>query len=63
MESRLVQNEIFDHRARSPLVFDWLYWRLRGKHEIEMQDGAEEQVEEYLRSRPRTHRAGEAIDQ
>jgi hypothetical protein len=53
-ESRLLQNEIYDHRARSPLVFDWLYNRLRPTTEVQMTDGAAELVEEYLRQRPKT---------
>ena len=31
--SRAIQNEIYDHRRSAPLVFDWLYKRLRKKSE------------------------------
>lgn len=51
-ESRHLQNEIFDHRVRSPLVFDWIYNRLRDRHEEQMQAGTEVLIEEYLRKRP-----------
>jgi hypothetical protein len=52
-ESRLLQNEIFDHRTRSPLVFDWLYKLLRSGHETLMQSGAEALVDDYLRHQSR----------
>lgn len=48
--SRELQDEIYDHRKRSPLVFDWIYRRLRGPHEEQMNKGAEELVEEALQS-------------
>jgi len=57
-ESRLLQNEIFDHRSRSPLVFDWLYRWLRHGQEASMQDGATELIEQYFRERPQTFHSG-----
>jgi len=53
-EARLLQNEIYDHRAKSPLVFDWLYKRMRAGTETQMLDGAAELVEEYKRLRPQS---------
>lgn len=48
--SRELQDEIYDHRKRSPLVFDWIYRRLRNTHEEQMNKGAEALVEEALQS-------------
>jgi hypothetical protein len=54
VESRHLQNEIFDHRVRSPLVFDWIYNWLRDRHEEQMQAGTAVLIEEYFRKRPET---------
>ncbi len=58
-EARLLQNEIYDHRANSPLVWDWLYKRLRAATETQMLDGAEALVEEYRRLTPKSVSANE----
>ena len=42
--SREVQNAILLHRRTSPVVFDWIYRRLRRDHEEQMNVGAEAMV-------------------
>lgn len=44
--ARELQDEIFDHRRRNPLIFDWVYQRLRKGHEERMNRSAAELVEE-----------------
>ncbi len=45
-ESRDLQCEIFTHRKNAPLIFDWLYFRLRSSHEETMNIGADDLVAE-----------------
>ncbi|SFQ34161.1 S-4TM family putative pore-forming effector [Variovorax sp. 770b2] len=45
-ESRALQGEIFDGRKRNPLVFDFLFKRLRDEHEAQMDSGAAHLVAE-----------------
>lgn len=40
--SRALQDEIFENRKRSPLVFDWIFRRLRNDYEAQMNHGVEE---------------------
>ena len=42
--SRALQDAIYQHRERSPLVFDWVYYRQRSVNEDEAQHAAEELV-------------------
>lgn len=42
--SRRLQDELFEHRQRSPLVFDWFYWKLRPSFETQMHSAAEAMV-------------------
>lgn len=52
--SRQLQDAIYQHRVSAPLVFDWVYYRMRLKNEIEANAAAEEfvkQAEEALRTR------------
>lgn len=44
--SRQLQDAIYQHRASAPLVFDWVYCRMRDKNEKEAADAAEEFVRE-----------------
>lgn len=44
-DSRDLQDAIYRHRERSPLVFDWVYYRLRAKNEDEARHAANELVE------------------
>jgi hypothetical protein len=44
--SRALQNEIYDHRRTAPLIFDWVYGRLRRRNEDQMNKTAEELIEE-----------------
>ena len=44
--SRELQDAIFNHRASSPLIFDWVYNLLRRKMEERMNAGAEHWVSE-----------------
>jgi hypothetical protein len=39
--SRELQDAIYQHRASSPLVFDWVYYRLRNRNEDEAQHAAQ----------------------
>jgi hypothetical protein len=49
-ESRELQDEIYNHRQSSPLIFDWIYARLRRQHEEQMNKAASELVDEALAS-------------
>ena len=40
--SRALQDEIFENRKRSPLVFDWIFRRLRNDYNAQVNHGAEE---------------------
>jgi hypothetical protein len=46
MRSRELQDAIYNHRASSPLIFDWVYSLLRRKMEERMNAGAEHWVSE-----------------
>ena len=48
--SRRVQDRIFEHRRRTPLIFDWVYRKLRRKQETAMQRTAEELIGELRRA-------------
>ena len=45
-ESRDLQNAIYDHRRSSPVIFDWVYRRLRTAQEDQMNKAAETLVQE-----------------
>ena len=47
--SRVLQDEIFDNRKKSPLVFDWIFSRLRNNYDAQMNHGAAELAEEAKR--------------
>lgn len=49
-ESYSLQAQIYDNRRRSPLIFDWLYSRLRRKDEEQMNKGAEALIQELNQS-------------
>lgn len=49
-ESYSLQTEIYDNRRRSPLIFDWIYSRLKRKDEEQMNKGAEILVKELTES-------------
>lgn len=44
--SRTLQDEIFELRRRNPLIFDWIYWRLRDYQEELMNKCASDLVQE-----------------
>lgn len=46
IESRELQDEIYDCRCKNPLIFDWIYDRLKRDHEVQMNIGAEALVAE-----------------
>ena len=46
-ESRKLQDEIYDHRRRSPVVFDSLYYYMRQSQEDQMVRGVKDLVAEY----------------
>jgi hypothetical protein len=48
-ESRDLQNAIYDHRRSSPVIFDWIYHRLRTAQEEQMNKAAETLVAEALK--------------
>lgn len=50
LESRLLQNEIYDNRRNSPLIFDIIYNRLKSDYEERMNKGAEYFVYEAKRN-------------
>ncbi|MBE9014793.1 hypothetical protein IQ272_01225 [Chroococcidiopsidales cyanobacterium LEGE 13417] len=41
-----MQTQIYENRRRSPLIFNWLYSRLRCEDEEQMNKGAESLVQE-----------------
>lgn len=45
-DARQVQDAIYQHRVSAPLVFDWVYRRMRSKNEIEANVAAEEFVDQ-----------------
>lgn len=45
-KSRALQDEIYENRKRSPLVFDWIFRQLRSGYEIQMNHAAEEYAQE-----------------
>lgn len=45
--SRLLQDEIFEHRMKSPVVFDWVYNTLRSANETLMSQSTKDLAEEY----------------
>mgnify|MGYP006282068609 CR=1 FL=1 len=44
--SRELQDEIFDNRQNSPLIFNWIYRRFRTDQENQMKQGAEELIQQ-----------------
>ena len=46
MRSRELHDAIFNHRASSPLIFDWVYNLLRRRMEEQMNAGADQLVSE-----------------
>lgn len=50
IESYSLQTQIYDNRRRSPLIFDWLYSRLRRENEEQMNKGAESLVQELTQN-------------
>lgn len=48
LSSRALQDAIYRHRASNPLVFDWLYYRLRNKSEALARHAAEKLVAEAM---------------
>ncbi|WP_016951483.1 S-4TM family putative pore-forming effector [Anabaena sp. PCC 7108] len=49
-ESYILQNQIYDNRRLSPLIFDWLYSRLKKQNEEQMNKGAEVLIKELLQT-------------
>lgn len=48
--SRRLQDEIYEHRCKSPLIFNWLYHRLRPAYAQQTDRGVKIMIEEALRS-------------
>ena len=48
-ESYSLQTQIYDNRRRSPLIFDWIYSRLKKEQEEQMNKGAESFARELIR--------------
>jgi hypothetical protein len=51
LESRRLQDEIFNHRANTPLVLNWIYNRFRSEDEQIMNTTAEKLIDEALLSK------------
>lgn len=49
--ARVFQDEIFRHRKKCPMVFDWVYWFFRDRQENQMQFSIKGKVEAYLSTR------------
>jgi hypothetical protein len=45
-DARELQDEIFDHRRRNPVIFDWIYTLLRNRQEEQMNRAAADLIEE-----------------
>lgn len=52
VESRFLQDEIYDHRRRSPVIFNWVYDWLRDKNEKTLNASAQQLVNEYKARNP-----------
>ena len=50
IESRNLQNEIYEKRSSAPLIFDWIYKRLRDDQEEQMNKSAEMLLKEVKES-------------
>jgi len=48
--SRHLQDEIYEHRCKSPLIFNWLYHRLRPTYSQQMDRAVKVMIEEALTS-------------
>lgn len=48
--ARTYQDEIYRHRSKCPMVFDWMYWMFKDKQEQQMQFSIVETVKEIDRS-------------
>jgi hypothetical protein len=46
VQSRKFQDEIFQRRSRSPLVFNWFYFLFRNRFESQMQNSAADMAEQ-----------------
>lgn len=46
--ARRYQDEIFKHRTKCPMIFDWLYYFFRDNQEKEMQFSVDGKIKEYL---------------
>jgi len=53
-DCRDLQDEIYDHRRRSPFIFNWIYNRLKKSYEDRMNKGADTLIEEALTSISKT---------
>jgi hypothetical protein len=49
LDSRSLQDELYGHRSRNPLVFDWIYRLMRSEHEEGMNVSAAELIAEAHR--------------
>lgn len=49
--ARSLQDKIFLHRASGVPLFDWIYWRYRGKQELYGEELANQLVDEYLQAK------------
>lgn len=50
IEARFLQDELYDHRRNCPLIFDWVYNRLRNEQEEQMNKSVEKLVEDFLQN-------------
>lgn len=48
--ARTYQDEIYRHRSKCPMVFDWMYWIFKDKQEEQMQFSVSKTVKEICRS-------------
>ncbi len=49
--ARQIQDVLFENRSKSPMVFNWIYEKLRDQHEEEMRDAAVQFISELPPSR------------
>jgi hypothetical protein len=46
VQSRIFQDEIYEHRRQSPMIFDWFYGLFKKKFESQMTQSAADMIEE-----------------
>ena len=62
LKSRCLQCEIYDLRRKNPLIFDWIYQRLRGDYQEQMNKAVDNFVTKALQSLSKDKHAGQIVN-